>query len=148
MDGQKQEVIKITLEPQVSKGGKTTGELEYVYAASERLKAALVRRRFELQRNPDGYVFGKKDGSRAVDFTKAARRLFAMAGLDWGRDKGVVWHTTRHEFSSRALENAEGDLKVAQGLTRHKDLKTLDGYLHARRHRVLAAAVKMGRRSS
>jgi integrase len=148
VDGQKQEVIKITLEPRMTKGGKTTGELEYVYAASERLKAALVRRRFELQRDPDAYVFGKKDGRRAVDFTKAARRLFALAGLEWGRDKGVVWHTTRHEFSSRAVENTDGDLMVARELTRHKDLKTLEGYLHARKGRVLSAAVRMGRRSS
>lgn len=146
VEGERQEVFKITLQPQITKGGKTTGELEYVYAASERLRTALTRRRFEVQHNPHAYVFGRKDGTRAVDFTKAARKLFKLAGLDWGRDKGVVWHTTRHEFSSRALENTDGDLKVAQALTRHKDLKTLDGYLHARRQRVLAAAVKMGRR--
>jgi integrase len=144
MDGAKQEVIRITLEPEMTKGGKTTGELEYVYAASDRLKAALTRRRFELQRNPDAYVFGKKDGTRAVDFIKSARRLFALAGLDWGRAKGMVWHTTRHEFSSRAVENTDGDLMVAQELTRHKDIKTLQGYLHARKRRVLSAALKMG----
>lgn len=146
VDGQKQEVFKITLEPAMTKGGKTTGELEYVYSASERLKAALTRRRFELQHKPEAYVFGKKDGTRAVDFTKAARKLFALAGLNWGRDKGMVWHTTRHEFSSRAVENTDGDLMVARELTRHKDLKTLEGYLHARKQRVLSAAVKMGQR--
>lgn len=32
------------------------------------------------------------------------RELFKLAGLKWGRDKGLVWHTLRHEFCSRTAE--------------------------------------------
>lgn len=40
-----------------------------------------------------------------------------LAGLKWGRDKGLVWHTLRHEFCSRTAENT-GDPVVAQELGR------------------------------
>jgi hypothetical protein len=82
--------------------------------------------------------------SKRIARPTTAIRLFRIrADRVLSRDS-VVWHTTRHEFSSRALENAEGDLKVARGLTRQIDLKTLDGYFDPRRQRVLAAAAKWG----
>jgi site-specific recombinase XerD len=62
-----------------------------------------------------------------------------------GRDKGLVWHTLRHEFCSRTAENT-GDPVVAQELARHKDLRTTQGYLHPRLSRVLAAAVRLNRK--
>lgn len=71
-------------------------------------------------------------------------RPFALAKLEFGRDKGLVWHTLRHEFCSRTAENT-GDPVVAQELARHKDLRTTQGYLHARRSRILAAAVALDR---
>jgi hypothetical protein len=55
-------------------------------------------------------------GSRTS--TTVWRRLFKLAGLDFGRHNGVVWHTLRHEFCSRTAENT-GDLVVAQELARH-----------------------------
>ena len=55
-----------------------------------------------------------------------------------------MWHTLRHEFCSRTAENT-GDPVVAQELARHKDLRTTQGYLHARRARVPAGAVSLDR---
>lgn len=75
---------------------------------------ALTVRRFELGNRPDAYVFGTKDGKRVLGFRRMWTELFTLAGLDWGRDKGLVWHTARHEAISRALEAAEGDIGVTQ----------------------------------
>lgn len=58
------------------------------------------------------------------------RELFEIAGLKWGRDKGLVWHTLRHEFCCRTAENT-GDPQA---------------YLHPRLARVLQAAVKLNRK--
>ena len=141
IDGQRRELLVIEVQ---SKGEKFTGEKERVYAGTQRLIAALRARREELQGNPDAYVFGTPSGFRQVCFRGAWRRLFVLAGLDYGRDKGLVWHTLRHEFCSRTAENT-GDPVVAQELARHKDLRTTQGYLHARRSRVLAGAVSLDR---
>ena len=70
---------------------------------------------------------------------------FKLARLDYGRGKGLTWHTIRHEFVSRNIENT-GDPVVTQRLARHKDNRTTQGYMHARESRVLAAAVKLDRR--
>jgi integrase len=53
-----------------------------------------------------------------------------LAGLDYGRSKGLTWHTIRHEFVSRNIENT-GDPVVTQRLARHKDGRTTQGYMHA-----------------
>ena len=141
VDGRPRELLVIELQ---SKGEKFTGEKERVYAGTERLITALRGRRDELQNNPNGYVFGTSSGFRQENFRAAWHRLFKLAGLDCGRDKGLVCHTLRHEFCSRTAENT-GDPVVAQELARHKDLRTTQGYLHARRPRVLAAAVSLDR---
>ena len=103
---------------------------------------ALRARRDALQNHPDAYVFGTASGFRQQHFQW--HRLFKLAGINLGRDKGVVWHSLRHEFCSRTAENT-GDPVVAQELARHKDLRTTQGYLHARRARVLAGAVSLDR---
>lgn len=141
IDGEAREVLVIEVQ---SKGEKFTGEKERVYAGTERLISALRQRRDELQNNPDAFVFGTPNGFRQQDFHNVWHRLFKIAGLDFGRDKGLVWHTLRHEFCSRTAENT-GDPVVAQELARHKDLRTTQGYLHARRARVLAGAVSLDR---
>lgn len=74
-------------------------------------------------------TFGTASGFRQQHFEW--HRLFKLAGLSLGRDKGVVWHSLRHEFCSRTAENT-GDPVIAQELARHKDLRTTQGYLHAR----------------
>ncbi len=142
IEGETVEVLPITLPACVTKGGKTTGQAEHVYAGTERLKQELIKRRFSLQRKPDAYVFGTEDGRRIKSFKKMWRELFKLAGLDYGRSKGLTWHTIRHEFVSRTLENT-GDPVVAQELARHKDLRTTQGYLHARRAHVWSAAVRL-----
>ena len=64
IDGEVREVLAIALPPAVTKGGKTTGEMEYVYAGTERLKLELAKRRFALKRKPEAYVFGTEAGCR------------------------------------------------------------------------------------
>jgi integrase len=139
IEGQARHVLVIEVQ---SKGEKFTGEKERVYAGTERLIAALRARRDVLQNNPEAYVFGTASGFRQQHFQW--HRLFKLAGISLGRDKGVVWHSLRHEFCSRTAENT-GDPVVAQELARHKDLRTTQGYLHARRTRVLAGAVSLDR---
>ncbi len=129
----------------MTKGGKTTGEIEHVYAGSERLRRELVKRRFQLQRNPEAYVFGTEDGRRVRSFRRMWRELFRLAGIDFGRSKGLTWHTIRHEFVSRTIENT-GDPVVTQKLARHKDGRTTQRYLHARASNLLEAAVRLDRR--
>jgi len=142
VDGQRKQVLVVEVQ---SKGEKTTGEKEFVYIGTERLKKALQKRRFAIRNDPDAYVFGTEDGRRQKDFRRMWRELFKLAGLKWGRDKGLVWHTLRHEFCSRTAENT-GDPVVAQELARHKDLRTTQGYLHPRLSRVLQAAVRLNRK--
>jgi integrase len=62
VDGRQRQVLVISLPAALTKGGKTTGEIEHVYAGSERLKKELARRRFQLKRNPDAYVFVPRTG--------------------------------------------------------------------------------------
>jgi len=145
VDGEPQEVLAIALPAAITKGGKTTGEIEYVYAGTERLKTELTKRRFALKRDPDAYVFGTEDGRPIKNFKRMWRELFRLAKMDYGRGKGLTWHTIRHEFVSRNLENT-GDPVVAQKLARHRDGRTTQGYMHARESRLLAASVKLGRR--
>lgn len=144
IDGEKREVFVIALPPQVTKGGKTTGEIEHVYVGTERLKKELTARRFVLKKNPEAYVFGTQDGGAVKGFRRMWRELFRLAGLDFGRAKGLVWHTTRHEFVSRHAENT-GDPVLTQHLARHKDLRTTQAYFHVRNARVLRAAVRLDR---
>jgi integrase len=141
IDGEPRDVLVIEVQ---SKGEKFTGEKERVYVGTQRLITALRERRDELQNNRDAYVFGTASGFRQQDFHNVWHRLFKLAGLDFGRHNGLVWHTLRHEFCSRTAENT-GDPVVAQELARHKDLRTTQGYLHARRARVLAGAVSLDR---
>lgn len=70
IEGEVREVLAIALPPAVTKGGKTTGEVEYVYAGTERLKRELEKRRFALKRKPEAYVFGTEAGGPAVSFRR------------------------------------------------------------------------------
>jgi integrase len=142
IDGEVRDVLAIALPPAVTKGGKTTGEIEYVYAGTERLRRELGKRRFALKRNPEAYVFGTESGKPVKSFKRMWRELFKLAELDYGRAKGLTWHTIRHEFISRNIENT-GDPVVTQRLARHKDGRTTQGYMHARESRVMAAVVRL-----
>jgi integrase len=142
VEGEPCEVLEIEVQ---SKGEKTTGRKEYIYAGTDRLKGALEQRRLALRNNSNAFVFGTEAGRYQKNFRRMWRELFALAGLEWGRDKGLVWHTLRHEFCSRTAENT-GNPVVTQELARHRDLRTTQGYLHPRQSRVLAAAVSLNRK--
>ena len=92
-DGKNREVFVIALPPQITKGGKTIGEIEYVCVGTERLKKELTDRRFALKGNHAAFVFGTQDGRPVKGFRRMWRELFRLAGLDYGRKKGLVWHT-------------------------------------------------------
>jgi integrase len=146
-DGTIVTAYEITLPPALTKGGKTTGEIEYVYAATARFRQVLEQRRFALKNNPPSrtFIFGTEDGREQKGFRKMWRQLFALAGLDYGRDKGLVWHTMRHEFISRLAEQTK-DPVLTQELARHKDFETTQRYFHTRRDRQLSAAAGLDRR--
>lgn len=141
INGEAVDVFKIEVQ---SKGEKTTGVKEYLHAATPRVREALIKRRFELQHNPEAYVFGHPDGRYQKSFDRLTAELFKLAGLPFGRATGYVWHRTRHEFVSRIMENS-GNPKVTQRLARHKDFRTTEGYTHAREADILAAAASLGR---
>jgi integrase len=138
----------ITLPPSITNGGKSTGKPEEVFAATQRFRQLLERRRFQLKNNPMSktYIFGTEDGRRQKGFRGLWRELFTFAGLDYGRGKGLVWHTIRHEYISRLVERTKGDAVLVQTLARHKNLETTQGYIHTRRSRQLAAAASLDRR--
>jgi integrase len=143
-DGRRLEAYEIALPPALTKGGKTTGETEYVLAGTARFRDMLDARRVQLKNDPAAYVFGTEAGTYQREFRRQWHRLFRLAGLDYGRNKGLVWHTTRHEFISRVAENT-GDPVLTQEIARHKDLETTQGYFHARHVRKLEAAVGLNR---
>jgi integrase len=104
----------------------------------------LRARRFALKQNPEAYVFGTQNGRSVKGFRRMWRELFRLAGLDFGRQKGLVWHTTRHEFVSRHAENT-GDPVLTQHFARHKDLRTTQASFQVRNARMLRAAVRLNR---
>jgi Phage integrase family/CENP-B N-terminal DNA-binding domain len=135
---------EIVLPAAQTKGGKTTGEAESLFAGTLRLSRELEARRFALKNKPTAFLFGTEAGHQQKGFKRLWRELFTLAGLDFGRDKGLVWHTTRHEFISRIAERT-GDPVLAQQLARHRDLKTTQGYFHTRHDRKWQAVEGLGR---
>jgi len=143
-DGTEFNAYQIVLPAENTKGGKWTGEDEVVIAGTLRLSQELEARRFQLKNNPDAYMFGTEEGRYQASFDKMWQALFELAGLDWGRDKGLVWYTTRSENISRVVENSNDPMK-AQKAARHADLKTTQGYMHARQDSEWEVAVGLDR---
>ena len=114
-------VFVVALPPQITKGGKSTGEIEYVYVGTERLKRELTARRFTLKDNPRRMCLGQRMDVQSRASRRCGAELFKLAKLDFGRKKGLVWHTTRHEFVSRHAENT-GDPVLTQQLARHSGI--------------------------
>lgn len=146
-DGTRLQWYLITLQAWVTKGGKRTGEKQYIHAATERFRNMLTARRFQLKDNPPNqrHIWGNEDGSRPVSFKRQWRDLFTLARLDWGRNKGLTWHTGRHEFISRLAEKNGENLKVVQEGARHRRMETTEKYMHARRDAVVAAVAGLER---
>jgi len=144
-EGTRIECYELELPPANTKGGKTTNETQYVIAGTDRFKLMLDQRRTQLKNNPDAYIFGTEAGAYQQGFRTQWEKLFTAAGLDYGRNKGLVWHTTRHEFISRTAETTK-DAVLTQEIARLKDLETARIYIHTRDDRKLAAAVGLNRR--
>jgi len=138
----------ITLTPDITKGGATTGDLERIFVSSPRLVRVIDARLLQLKRNPDGqrFIFGTEGGRYQASFDKLWRRLFRMAGLTPGRKLGVVWHTIRHEFISRLADDPNVSDKQRQDLARHKDPKTTALYSHQADAQLFAAVGRIGKR--
>lgn len=130
----------IRLPPRISKGGKTRGKMEYVYAMTERFRLMLDQRRLQLKNDPEGFIFGTEQGHSQLGFRRMWNDLFERAGLHYGRDEGLTWHTIRHEYISRLVERCHGNLALVQQLARHRDLKTTMLYIESRRKELLAMA--------
>jgi integrase len=156
---------RIVLPPDVCKGGKTTGKSETVYAGSPRFAAMLEARRAHLIRVyerrrlatkdktlnvGDAYLFGDADGRKLQGFRRQYRNLYDAAGLvhgvDYGRDLGLVWHTTRHEYCSRIGEQSNGDVRLIKKAGRFKNLKTAEIYTHLRDREMEEVATLVNRR--
>ena len=140
------EAYEVRLPPTLTKGGKTTGKVETIYAATTRFRQVLEARRFALKSNKpsEQFIFGTEDGREQKGFKRMWHELFTLAGLDYGRAKGLVWHTIRHEYISRLAELTK-DPVLTQELARHRDLKTTQLYFHTRRDRQIAAAASLDR---
>jgi site-specific recombinase XerD len=134
------------LPPEITKGGKKTGESQTIFAGTPRFCQLLEARRFALKNKPTSrtFIFGTEEGRYQKGFRRMWRELFTLAKLDWGRDKGLVWHTTRHGFISRVAEDTK-DPVLTQEVARHRNLETTQGYFHARRDRRYAAVAGLGR---
>jgi integrase len=142
-DGTAFKGYRINLPADMTKGGKWTGEDEEVIVGTLRLSQEIEARRFQLRNDPDAFIFGTEAGRSQVGFNRMWRELFRLAGLEYGRDKGLVWYTTRHEFISRVAETAHP--LDAQKAARHGDLKTTQGYMHTRNGREWTVAVGLDR---
>ena len=144
VDGKQREVLVIALPAAITKGGKTTGEIEHVYAGTERLEEG-TRQAPVSAAAESGSVRVRHRGRPAVSRIPAdVARAVPARRARLRPQKGLTWHTIRHEFVSRTIENT-GDPVVTQKLARHKDGRTTQGYLHARDSHVLAAAVRLNR---
>ena len=145
-DGARGQGYEITLPPEITKGGKTTGESQTVFAGTPRFLQMLEARRFALKNNKPSrqFVFGTEEGEYQKGFRRLWRELFTLAKLDWGRDKGLVWHTTRHEFISRVAEDTK-DPVLTEEVARHRNLETTQAYFAVRRDRRYAAVAGLGR---
>jgi hypothetical protein len=143
---------KLVLPAEKTKGGKTTGRDETFFATDPEHCKMLEERREEFRDTTlryDAYIYGTNTGRRVAEFVKSWHSLFKATGLeygvDYGRDVGVVWHTIKHEFASRAVEESE-NLEVARDRTRHKDIKTMQRYVHTKEDAAWGAAMRGAKR--
>jgi integrase len=143
-DGVTLTAYEIKLPPELTKGGRVSGQPEVVYAVTERFRLMLDQRRLQLKNRPEAYLFGTEAGYRQVDFDRMWQALFTLAEIPYGRDLGVVWHQIRHEFCSRIGE-LTNDPKLAQELMRHHHLDTTLLYMKVRETRKIQALARLAR---
>lgn len=83
---------------------------------------------------PTSWLFPGKPPDKPLDVT-AAQKVYNIAKLRTGIQKGRGIHTLRHCFATHLLE-AGVDLPTIQSLMGHSDIHTTMGYLKIRRHRL------------
>jgi len=114
---------EIRLPPELTKGRRYAT----IFVGTARLSRELEARRFALKNDPDAYLFGTEKGKRVKGIKRQWNEIFTRAGLKWGRDEGLVWHSLRAEYISRIAETTK-DPVLAQQLARHQSIKTTQGY--------------------
>ncbi|MPY89599.1 MAG: tyrosine-type recombinase/integrase [Luteitalea sp.] len=118
---------------------RQTVDVERLYVTCAELRRELLARREALKDNPPyrQYVFGREDGRRVKSFSW--HPVFKLAGIPYGRNVGLVWHSLRHEAISRYAEHTPNTFEVKE-LARHKDVRTTERYCHARKARLKEVA--------
>jgi integrase len=74
------------------------------------------------------YVF-THSGSTPKSFYYIMQKATEAAGVDYGRDHGITFHSARHSFVSNAMQHA--DLKTVASMTGHRDSSVVLLYTHA-----------------
>jgi hypothetical protein len=129
VDDQVRQVLVIALPPSVTKDGKATGETEYVYAGTDRLKQELEKRRFALKRNAEAYVFGTEAWEAREEFQADVAGTFELAGLTFGRKLGLTWPSAPSSSpgtsKTRAIRSSRSSWRVTRTTEQLKATCTL-----------------------
>jgi site-specific recombinase XerD len=102
---------------------------------SQRLLAEL-RAYWKVHRSQSWLFPNAKGGPLSIDY---AQRIYNLAKLKAGIQKGHGIHTLRHCFATHLLE-AGVDLRTIQTLLGHTSLLSTERYLQIRQHRISAMA--------
>ena len=74
------------------------------------------------------YIF-THSGSTPKNFYRITKQAIEAAGLPYGRDNGVTFHSARHSFVKAAMQHA--DLKTVGSMSGHSDATMVMLYTHA-----------------
>lgn len=74
------------------------------------------------------YIF-THSGSTPKNFYKIMRAAVESAGLTYGRNQGITFHSARHSFVTTAMQH--GDLKTVGSMSGHSDSTMVMLYTHA-----------------
>lgn len=102
---------------------------------SKRLRKFLNTRRLL---GPEAYPFGHglgnkrfKNGSFQNNFSKTAKALFRLAGIEFGQ-ADMVWHDFRHDMATLLTTDLGTPLPVAKEITGHSETRMLERYINPR----------------
>jgi len=95
-----------------------------------------LRAYWKVHRSPTYLFPNRKGGPLSIDY---AQRIYNLAKLKAGIQKGHGIHTLRHCFATHLLE-AGVDLRTIQTLLGHNSLESTQRYLQIRQHRLTTTA--------
>jgi len=95
-----------------------------------------LRSYWKEHRSPTYLFPNRKGGPLSIDY---AQRIYNLAKLKAGIQKGHGIHTLRHCFATHLLE-AGVDLKTIQTLLGHNSIESTQRYLQIRQHRLATTA--------